>query len=329
MQYRKLGRTDISVSVVTMGCWAIVGDATWGPQDERDSLDTIAAALDAGVTFFDTAEMYGDGYSERLLAKALAGRRGEAVIASKVNSANLTRAGIRASCEASLARLETDYIDLYQIHWPSRTIPLEESMRALEDLKREGKIRAIGVSNFASLDLDDLLAVGKVETDQLAYSMLFRAVEFGIKDKCTANGIGLLCYCPLAQGLLTGKFKTADDVPVGRARTRMFARTRPQSRHQEEGAEAEVFEALAEIRRISDELAQPMDRVSLAWLVAQPGVTSAVSGARRPQQIRDNAAGGDLKLSPAILDRLSRATDKVKAKLGPNPDMWLTESRLR
>jgi aryl-alcohol dehydrogenase-like predicted oxidoreductase len=312
MQCRKLGGTDISVSVITMGCWAIVGDATWGPQDEQDSIETIAAALDAGVSFFDTAESYGDGYSERLLAKALDGRRGEAVIASKVSPGNLTREGIRRACEGSLARLATDYIDLYQIHWPSRTVPLEESMGALEELKTEGKIRAIGVSNFASADLDDLIAAGRAETDQLAYSMLFRAVEYGIRDKCIANGIGIMCYCPLAQGLLTGKFRTPDEVPAGRARTRMFAKTRPQARHQEEGAEAEVFEALVEIRRICEETGEPMERMALAWLVAQPGVLSAVSAARagrsRYGRMRPRGTCGFRRRFSAACHRLRRGS---------------------
>ncbi len=329
MKYRRLGTTNIEASVIAMGCWAIVGDETWGPQEEKQSLDTIAASLDAGANFFDTAEGYGAGYSEEMLAKALAGKRDRAVIASKVSRSHLTADGIRKSCEASLKRLGTDRIDLYQIHWPSRSIPLEESMRALEALKGEGKIRAIGVSNFAVKDLDDLLAVAGVETNQLPYNLLFRALEFEVLPKCVEAGIGVLCYSPIAQGLLTGKFKTADDVPEGRARTRHFSKSRPQVRHGEDGAEEETFEAIDEIRRIAQDAGAPMERVALAWLVAQPGVTSALAGARTPRQARDNAAAGDLELSPETLSRLAKATDKVKAKLGPNLDMWQAESRMR
>lgn len=176
MRYRKLGQTDIIVSVIAMGCWPIVGDFTWGPQDEADSIATIHAALDAGINFFDTAEMYGNGYSEELLGRALAGRRHEVVIASKVGSEHLAADQVIRAGEGSLRRLRTDYIDLYQIHWPSRTVPLAETMAALERLRQQGKVRAIGVSNFGLGDLGDLLAIGRPETNQLPYSLLWRAI---------------------------------------------------------------------------------------------------------------------------------------------------------
>lgn len=329
MKYRKLGKTDIQVSVVGMGCWAIVGDKTWGPQDEADSIATIHAALDAGVNLFDTAETYGDGYSEELLGKALASRRHEAVIASKVSPSHLHKEDVIKACEASLKRLCTDYIDLYQIHWPNWEIPFAETIEALESLREQGKIRAIGVSNFGVRDLSDFLAVGRCESNQLPYSLLGRAIEFAIQPKCMENNISILCYSPLAQGLLTGKFATADEVPEGRARTRLFSRNRPQARHQEEGCEAEAFAALAEIRRICKEIGQPMAQVALAWLLYQPAVTSVLAGARYPYQVRQNAQAAAIQLSPDVVAELSKVTESVKAKMGPNPDMWLTESRMR
>ena len=162
MKYRTLGKTNISVSVVAMGCWSIVGSPTWGKQDEKDSIETIKKALDLGVNFFDTAEEYeyGDGSSESLLGKALTNCRHKAVISSKVSSSHLSANEIQLACENSLKRLNRDYIDLYQIHWPNRNIPFAETIGALGKLKEQGKIRAIGVSNFGVEDLSNFLAIG-------------------------------------------------------------------------------------------------------------------------------------------------------------------------
>jgi aryl-alcohol dehydrogenase-like predicted oxidoreductase len=329
MEYRKLGRTDITVSVVAMGCWVLAGDATWGRQDEVDSIATVRAGLDAGVNFFDTAEGYGGGDSESVLGRALAGRRQEAVIATKVSRSNLSAHEVRQACEGSLERLQTDYIDLYQVHWPSRTVPLEETMGALERLREQGKVRAIGVCNFGVGDLADLLAVKRVETNQLPYSLLWRAIEYEIKPICVDEDMGILCYSPLAQGLLTGKFSSPDEVPEGRARTRHFSSNRPQARHGEAGRETETFAAVEEIRRIGSEIGEPMAKVALAWLSHQPGVTSAIAGARTPEQIRKNAQAGDLALSPDVVKGLSEVTDELKHRLGPNPDPWQSVSRFR
>jgi myo-inositol catabolism protein IolS len=329
VKYRKLGKTDIMVSAVAMGCWAIVGDSTWGPQDETDSVATIQAALDAGVNFFDTAEAYGDGYSELILGRALTGRRHEVVIATKVSPSNLSGDAVRQACERSLQRLKTDYVDLYQIHWPSRTVPPAETMEALETLREHGKVRAIGVSNFGVQDLSDLLAIGWCETNQLPYSLLGRAIEYHIRQQCVDEGIGILCYSPLAQGLLTGKFSSPDDVPEGRARTRHFSKDRPQARHGEAGCEAEMFAAIERIRCISDSVHEPMAKLALAWLHHQPGVTSVIAGARKPGQIRQTAQAADLKLAPETIAELTEATDEVRRILGPNPDLWQSESESR
>jgi aryl-alcohol dehydrogenase-like predicted oxidoreductase len=329
VNHRTLGRTDLSVSVVSMGCWAIVGDETWGPQDERASIATIHAALDSGVTTFDTAEAYGQGYSEEVLGRALAGRRHEAVIATKVSGRNLSAAAVRQACERSLRLLQTDTIDLYQIHWPSRVTPLAETLAALEELRQEGKVRAVGVCNFGPGDLTDLLALGWAETNQLPYSLLWRAIEHEIRESCVAAGMGILCYSPLAQGLLTGKFATAAEVPDGRARTRLFSGGRALARHGQAGREEEAFAAIARIQQISAEVGQPMPQVALAWLLHQPGVTSVIAGARRPEQIRETARAAGLALSPEVVQALTEATEPLKQSLGPDPDMWQAESRFR
>jgi aryl-alcohol dehydrogenase-like predicted oxidoreductase len=329
VRYYKLGQTDLSVSIIAMGCWALAGDATWGPQEESESLATVHAALDAGVNFFDTAEGYGGGDSESVLGRALAGRRDKAVIATKVSRSNLSGPEIQQACEHSLRRLQTDYIDLYQIHWPSRSVPLPETMAALQRLQEQGKVRAIGVCNFGVQDLSDLLEIDGVASNQLPYSLLWRAIEYEIQQACVDEGLGILCYSTLAQGLLTGKFIAPDQVPAGRARIRLFSSERPEARHGEPGCEEEVFAAIEQIRAICSEIDQPMANVALAWLLQQPGVTSAIAGARRPHQIQQTAEAVDLALSPEIVSRLTKATEAVKLAIGPNPDMWQTASRFR
>jgi myo-inositol catabolism protein IolS len=331
MKYRKLGLTDIDVSVVAMGCWALAGGHTWGPQDEADSIATVRAALDAGVNFFDTAEGYGKGYSEEVLGRALQDRRHEAVIATKVSRSNLAPGDVIGACEGSLRRLQTDVIDLYQIHWASREVPISETFPALEKLREQGKVRAIGVSNFAIGDLTDLLAIGHCQTDQLPYSLLWRAIEYEIQPKCIEEGIGILCYSPLMQGLLTGKYASPDDVPEGRARSRHFSKERPRVRHGESGCETETFTAIERVRQISESVGESMAKVSVAWLLAQPGVNAVLAGARKPDQIRETAQAVDLMLAPETIEALVEATEEVKRLLGTSPDIWggRTESRFR
>jgi aryl-alcohol dehydrogenase-like predicted oxidoreductase len=329
MEYRKLGKTDISVSVVAMGCWSLVGGQYWGRQEEAESLATIRAALDAGVNFFDTAEAYGDGVSELVLGKALAGCRQEVVIASKASPSHLSSAEIGRACEGSLRRLNTDYIDLYQIHWPNPAVPISETTEALDKLKRQGKVRAIGVSNFGVQDLGDILANGACQANQLPYNLLWRAIEYEIMEACKEHDVGILAYSPFAQGLLTGKFRTADEVPEGRARTRHFSKDRPFTRHSEGGHEGEVFTTIDGIRRICEEFQQPMARVAFAWVLRQPGIVSVLAGARRPDQINQSVRAADLELPSQVIAELNEATDGLKLNMGRNPDMWQSESRFR
>jgi aryl-alcohol dehydrogenase-like predicted oxidoreductase len=329
VEYRNLGKTDIDVSVIALGCWPFAGGAYWGDQDDQDSIDTVHAALDAGINFFDTAEGYGRGHSERVLGQGLRGRRHEAVIATKVSASHLSALDVQRSCEQSLVNLQTDYIDLYQIHWPNWKIPLSETVGALERLKQQGKIRAIGVSNFAVGDLSEMLEVGWCETDQLPYSLLWRVIEAEIKPLCEANGVGILCYSPLAQGLLAGIYATLQDVPENLMRTRWYAGSRPNTDHDDPGCEAEVFSALDEVRRIADELGEPMASVSLAWLRQQAIVTSILVGARKPAEVGWNLPAIELTLPDDVVRALAAVTEPVKKKLGSNPDMWMSTSRMR
>lgn len=322
MQYRMLGQTDIAISTVGMGFWAVADPVMWGAQDEHDAIAAVHAALDLGMNFFDTAEAYGDGTSEELLGYALGDRRDEAIIASKVSPQHLAPDDLIAACEASLRRLNTDYLDLYQIHWPNHDIPLADSFDALERLREQGKIRAIGVSNFGLGDLYDTVEVARIETNQLPYSLLFRAIENTIMPLCAENGIGVLAYSPLLHGLLSGKYASPDDLPPERQRTRHFSATRPQARHGEPGAEAELAAALDAIRTIADQCNMTMAQLALAWVAHQPGVTSVIAGMRNPQQVEQNAIASDIMLDGETIVALNRATAGLKAALGPNPDMW-------
>lgn len=303
-------------------------DAFWDGQDRGDSLAAIRAGLDAGVNFFDTAPAYGNGESEEILGEALGSRRRETILATKIAPTDLEPDKLRQSCERSLRALQTDYIDLYQIHWPSRTLPLEPTWRTLDALRTEGKIRHIGVSNFGKSFFNELLQLGRTESNQLPYSLVWRPVEFDIQPLCVANEMSILCYSPLAQGLLTGKFQTADAVPEKRARTRLFSANRKMTRHGEPGCEQETFAALAGIRRVADELGQPMGRVALAWLLAQPSVTSAVVGARNSAQAAENAAAAELQPGADVIARLSAITESLKNNLGNNADPWEHISRM-
>ena len=330
IEYRTLAKTDISVSTIAFGCWAIVGGFNWGPQDETDSLEAIVAAYDSGVNFFDTAEGYGNGYSEQLLARALHQVRDRVVIASKVSPDHFAPRDLRAACERSLQNLQTDYIDLYQLHWPNHDIPVDETLGVLDALKAEGKIRAYGVSNFGPIDLRDALVTDRpISSNQVAYNLLFRAIEWEIQPICEAADISILPYSPLMQGLLTGKFANADEVPTDRARSRHFSGERIMAKHGESGAEPETFATIERIRAIAKEVELPPADLSLAWLLAQPGVTSVLVGARNAEQARANVLSAQAAVSPGIFERLSAATAPLKEKLGPNADMWQNPPRIR
>ncbi|MEZ5414206.1 MAG: aldo/keto reductase [Opitutaceae bacterium] len=317
------------ISPLALGTWALAGDKFWGAQAEADSITTIHAALDAGITLIDTAPAYGDGLSEEIVGKALRDRRSRALIATKISEADMSAPKVTASCEASLRRLGTDCIDLLQIHWLGHGEQLEDVIEAMETLRAVGKVRALGVCNFGPTSLARLRAAGSGWiTNQLAYNLLWRAIEFEIADVCARDGLGILCYSPLMQGLLSGRFRTADEVPAGRTRTRHFRGDREMSRHGGAGCEGLTFTTIDRLREIAAEIGHPLADVALAWLIHRCGVQSVIFGARSPQQIAENTSAAQLKLSPEILDQLDAATEELKQTLGPDADMWAPQSRI-
>jgi aryl-alcohol dehydrogenase-like predicted oxidoreductase len=309
--------------VLALGCWALAGGSGWGEQDEQQAIGTIHAALDHGICFLDTAEAYGGGKSEELVGKALLGRRDEAIVATKIGPSHCDPARIRSYCEDSLRRLQTDYVDHYIVHWPITDYPVDDAFAALQDLKSEGKIRSIGVSNFGVGQLTGALQTGvQIDADQLCYSLLSRAIEFEILPLCRSQQLSVTAYMPLMQGLLTGKFETPADVPAFRARTRHFRGERERARHHEPGAEAETFAVINAIRAIAEEIGAPMADIALAWVIAQPGLASAIAGARRPDQVARNVSAAELALPYEMINRLNVATEALKRMLGPNADYW-------
>lgn len=324
-----LPNTDIEISRMIFGCWAIVGGFNWGPQDERESLGAIKAAYDAGITCFDTAEAYGAGQSENLLAKALKGERSRIVIASKVGPQDFAHDNVIEACERGLKNLQTDYIDLYQLHWPNPDIPLEETLGALDLLREQGKIRAYGVSNFGNKSLD-LCKKSEyaISSNQMAYNLLFRAIEFDILPQCIEDNVPVLCYSPIMQGLLTGKFESEDQVPDDRARTRHFTKERSQARHQDEGCEELTFQTIRDIKELANSIGVGMGALSLAWLLDRQGVGAVIVGGRNADQASKNTEALEVKITAEIAEQLNSITDPLKERLGANADLWQTQSRV-
>lgn len=303
MRRTKIG--DLTASAIVAGGWQ-AGREDWVGIEDDTSIATYRAAFDNGVTTFDTAEEYGAGHSERLLGRALGDVRDEIVIATKVSWNNLAADKVVEACERSLRNLGTDRIDLYQIHWPAGTfgspvVPLDETLGAMEKLRQQGKIRAIGVSNFSSRQLAEARSVTRIDALQNPYSLFWRSYE--PEDGC------LMAYSPLAQGLLAGKtgpFEPGDN----RRGNRLF--------QGENLARAQA--ALVQLKEIAAEHRITVAQLALAWLVHRPRVC-AVVGARTPEQAAQNAAAGRIELDPAtcaVVGEIGRTvTDPIHDKL-----MW-------
>ena len=330
MNYNYLGKTNIKVSEFALGCWPFAGGSVWGTQDKSDSISTVHAALDNGINFFDTAEGYNDDYhSESILGEALVNRRNRSVIATKISPPNLLPQKIEEACNNSLKRLSTDYIDLYQIHWPNHDINMEDSINELNKLVDKGKIRSLGVCNFGVDDLNEILNLGVFSTDQLPYNLLWRPIEEEILPECKKNNIGIICYSPLAQGLLTGRYRNADEVPDGISRSRLFNKNRPLSNHDDEGCENEVFKCINKIQEIAKTLGENSAKISLSWVRQQSNITSLLVGARNIKELEMNLSAFEYDLSTELIKELSDLTNNVKLYLGKNPDMWKSDNRMR
>jgi aryl-alcohol dehydrogenase-like predicted oxidoreductase len=319
MQFRSLGKSELKISTILMGTFQ-AGKQKWAGIDDTRSTGAIRAAFDAGITTFDSAEAYGKGHSERILGAALCKVRNQVVLATKVSPNRLGFDQVLNACHTSLNNLGTDYIDLYQIHWPSgsfggKIVPIEETMAAMIKLKDQGKIRAIGVSNFSRDQVQEAAKFGRVDSFQPPFSLFWRHVEEKAMAYCIDNSISILAYSPMAQGILTGKFGPDHVFQNGdhRSKNKLY---QPENYQR-------VQQALARLGPIADQLGLKLGQLALAWVTSHPGVC-AIAGARNAEQAILNARAAEVSLSTGTLAQIDQIGRLVTDYLDTNPVMWRT-----
>lgn len=313
MQTRRLGNTELVLSRIGLGTWALGGGDwtfSWGPQDDALSVKTVHRALELGINWIDTAPVYGLGHSEEVVGRTLKGMKARPLVATKCGRcwgsdrkiySCLKRPSIRAEAEASLRRLGIEVIDLYQIHWPQPDEDIEEGWAAVAELVREGKVRYAGVSNFSLAQLERIRPIHPVASVQPPYSMLARGVEADLLPYCREHQIGVVAYSPMQKGLLTGKVtpEWVAQLPADDHR-----RNDPQFRPPRLAANIELA---ASLRRLAESRGRSASQAAIAWVLRRPEVTAAIVGARKPSQIEETAPAADWELSPddlATIDAL-------------------------
>ncbi|MCL2618397.1 MAG: aldo/keto reductase [Defluviitaleaceae bacterium] len=323
MIYKQVSSIKEPISAIGIGCWNFGGG--WDSSCEKNSVSMVHAALDAGINLFDVAPVYGYGVSETILGKALQGRRDKAIIATKAgikwdDSKNtrfdLSKDSILSEIEDTLTRLGTDYVDIYQMHWPDPSTPLSETAEALSQLRKSGKIRYVGLSNFSQADVEALMGMVGVECQQSLYNMLERnptsyheiPLVYRTEDEVLPNaekwGQAFLPYSPLFQGLLAGKFTDGIDFSRKDVRSSNPKLVGPEFRR--------YLAAANEIHKIANELGRPMEQLALNWLRQKSGVTSIISGASSPAQVGTNAGSCEWDISEADMARLDAIVEPFK-----------------
>lgn len=327
MEKRTLGKSEIKVSEIAFGAWAI-GGWLWGGADAKDAIRAIETAVDHGMTTIDTAAVYGFGLSEELVGKAVKGKREKTQILTKFgmvwdekkgkfyfstkNSedkdidiyAYSSKERVLADCDSSLKRLGTDYIDLFQIHWPDATTPVSETMEALEILIQKGKIRAGAVSNYSCELMGEALKTFPIASNQIPYSMVNREIEKEVIPFCLANSVGILAYSPLQRGLLTGKIKKGHNFGEGD--------NRPDTVYYKEPNLSRIIELTTNLKLVADERKVTLSQLVLNWTKEQPGITCVLAGARNPEQVLDNVKAGDFRLSDEEMKKINNLVAALK-----------------
>jgi aryl-alcohol dehydrogenase-like predicted oxidoreductase len=313
MKLKQLGKDGPWLSEIGLGTWAIGGpwEWGWGPQNDQESIESIQRALDQGINWIDTAAVYGLGHAEEIIAKALKGKREKVFIATKCGlvwdaqgkvSNNNQPESIRKEVEASLSRLQTDYIDLYQIHWPDPNTPIENSWKVFIRLKEEGKIRFLGVSNFGADLLAKCEAKSHVNSLQPPYSLLDRHIEKDILPWCQKHGTGVVAYSPLQSGILTGKFdksKLAKD--DWRRRGKYF----------KEPWLSKNLQFAEELKSIAERYDKSLIHLAIAWILMNPAVSCAIVGTRRAGQVDEMIGGRGWKLKKEDLEEIELIRNKI------------------
>lgn len=330
MEYRQLGNSEIKVSAIAFGAWAI-GGWMWGGADKQQAIDAIYKAFDMGITTFDTAPVYGFGQSEEIVGDALKGLRqqvqiltkyglrwdtdkGKAYFDSQTNDGTpvtihkyAAKESIIKECEDSLRRLQTDYIDLYQIHWPDPTTPVEETMEAVTKLLKDGKIRAAGVSNYPADLMRQAAESADIISNQVPYSMVNRDIEKHLVPYCVANQKAILAYSPMQRGLLTGKMTPKHQFSQGDHRaSNPFFKTRNIEK---------VNELLKKIKPIADLKGVTLAQLVLNWTMNRQGITCVLAGARNPKQVAENAQAGNFTLDHSDRVLINTHLDQIKLDL--------------
>ena len=321
MKTRKLGYSDLEITRIGLGTWAMGGGGwayAWGPQDDASSVAAIHKALDLGINWIDTAAVYGIGHSEEVVGKAVAGRRDKVVLATKCSRVfekggttpfgRLKAKSVREELEASLRRLGTDYIDLYQIHWPDPEPDIEEGWTEIARQVKAGKIRYAGVSNFSVAQIRRIQKIHPVASLQPPYSMLRRDVEAELLPFCGANNIGVIVYSPMQAGLLAGAFsrdrveRLADD--DWRKRSPYFT----------EPALSANLDLVEKLKSLAAKRGRSVAELAIAWVLRRSEVTAAIVGGRGPEQVEQTRGGGDWDLTPAEVAEIDTLIARREAK---------------
>lgn len=329
MEYRPFGQTGIQISAIGVGCWEIGGG--YGSIEETEFIKAVNRALDIGINCFDTAQAYGFGASEKSLAKALGSRRKEAVITTKFgvgykeapNFRDSSRKRVMESIDSSLAALNTDYVDVYMVHWPDVNIPFEETMRALDDLVQQGKVRAVGISNFRLSQIETSMKTRRVDVAQYCWNMFDQRMQKDIFPYCREHGIGVMAYGSLAYGLLTGVFTEdtnfeSDDWRARRGRMggiNLFQHLFGPDYFPKN------IRVVEELKSMAQRYGKSLPQFALRWTLSNPVVSTALVGCRNAAEIEENVGALDWAIADADLKEI----DAIFAKHGvdPRPDVWL------
>jgi aryl-alcohol dehydrogenase-like predicted oxidoreductase len=329
MEYRKFGQTGVDISAIGFGCWEIGGG--YGSIEETDFIKAINRALDAGINSFDTAEAYGFGASEKSLAKALGSRRKEAVITTKFgvgypdasNYRDSTRKRVMESIDKSLKNLGTDYVDVYLIHWPDRNVPFEEPMRALDDLVKQGKVRAVGLSNFKLNEIEACMRTRRVDVVQYCWNMFDRRMQKEIFPYCRENKIGVMAYGSLAYGMLTGTLSEEKAFEKGDWRSKRGQLGNINLFQHLFGPDhfLKNLRAVEELKEVARSYHKTLPQLALRWTLTNPVISTALVGCRNPGEVDDNIGA----LGWAISDADMKEIDAIFAKHGAvtMPETWL------